>query len=91
MELRKREISSIKEERFDKFEFTDTFEEEKEDFDLVSPEIEKPAIARPTGAYEIGETTPGSGIKLNPKIARRAIVLSEILRPPLALRRPPTR
>jgi len=82
------DLAAIDEEQIEeKFEFESSFEKTKQR--IVSPRLAQPAKTRNlhAGAYEIKKHELGIEVTLTPKTARRAIVMSEILRPPVALRR----
>ena len=70
------------------FEFQSSFEEEQEK-KPVTPKVQKPVAKKGihTGAYTIRARAHGLEVGLTPQSARQAIVMSEILRPPLARRR----
>jgi hypothetical protein len=57
---------------------------------LAAPRSESPAAATATAAFAVGTAPPKSGALLrdlrNPESIRRAIILREVLGPPLALR-----
>ena len=83
------DITSIDEAKFEeKFEFHSSFEGEPKK-SPVPPRVQKPVKKKELhgGAYHIGARSHGLEVWLTPRSARQAIVMSEILRPPLARRR----
>jgi hypothetical protein len=86
---RKIDVSSANEGKFEeKFEFHSSFEEEEKKA-AVSRKERKPVKKKGihVGAYQLRARGHGNEIWLTPASARQAIVMSEILRPPLARRR----
>ena len=83
------DISSIDDKKIEeKFEFQSSFEKEPER-SLVSPGLQQTGKKKGihVGAYKITARGHGIEVGLTPQSARQAIVVSEILRPPLARRR----